>query len=113
MADTPIPHLSFQTPPAVLTAGCRSFLHLMAMQDVPVLHGHFCTPSRRSLRANAPAFTAKPLLRGGCVKMQILTHTRRCVRMVKMQGAEDEGAGSVLKYMTKPEDDSNAADWPL
>ena len=51
--------------------------------------------------------------RGGCVKMQILTHTRRCVRMVKMQGAEDEGAGSVLKYMTKPEDDSNAADWPL
>ena len=30
--------------------------------------------------------------------------------MVKMQGAEDEGAGSVLKYMTKPEDDSNAAD---
>ena len=46
-------------------------------------------------------------------KMQILTHTRRCVRMVKMQGAEDEGAGSVLKYMTKPEDDSNAADWPL
>ena len=52
-------------------------------------------------------------LGGGCVKMQILTHTRRCVRMVKMQGAEDEGAGSVLKYMTKPEDDSNAADWPL
>ena len=49
----------------------------------------------------------------GCVKMHILTHTRRCVRMVKMQGAEDEGAGSVLKYMTKPEDDSNAADWPL
>ena len=30
--------------------------------------------------------------------------------MVKMQGAEDEGTGSVLKYMTKPEDDSNAAD---
>ncbi|MCI6252782.1 MAG: DUF1016 N-terminal domain-containing protein, partial [Bacteroidales bacterium] len=45
----------------------------------------------------------------GCVKMQILTRTQRCVRMVKMQGAEDEGAGSVLKYMTKPEDDSNAA----
>ena len=45
--------------------------------------------------------------------MHIVTHTRRCVRMVKMQGAEDEGAGSVLKYMTKPEDDSNAADWPL
>ena len=34
----------------------------------------------------------------------------RCVRMVKMQGTEDEGAGSVLKYMTKPESDSNAAD---
>ena len=33
--------------------------------------------------------------------------------MVKMQGTEDEGAGSVLKYMTKPESDSNAADWPL
>ena len=30
--------------------------------------------------------------------------------MVKMQGAEDEGTGSVLKYMTKSEDDSNAAD---
>ena len=39
----------------------------------------------------------------GCVKMQILTRTRRCVRMDKMQGAEAEGAGSVLKYMTKPE----------
>ena len=39
----------------------------------------------------------------GCVKMQILTRTRRCVRMAKMQGAEAEGAGSVLKYMTKPE----------
>ena len=35
--------------------------------------------------------------------MQILTRTRRCVRMGKMQGAEAEGAGSVLKYMTKPE----------
>ena len=30
-----------------------------------------------------------------------------------MQGAEDEGAGSVLKYMTKPESDSNEADWLL
>ena len=30
--------------------------------------------------------------------------------MAKMQGAEDEGAGSVLKYMTKPESDSNEAD---
>ena len=29
--------------------------------------------------------------------------SQRCVRMVKMQGAEAEGAGSVLKYMTKPE----------
>ena len=33
--------------------------------------------------------------------------------MAKMQGAEDEGAGSVLKYMTKPESDSNEADWLL
>lgn len=31
--------------------------------------------------------------------------------MVKMQGTEAEGARSVLKYMTKPEDDINAADW--
>ena len=45
--------------------------------------------------------------------MQNLTCTQRYVRMVKMQGAEDEGAGGVLKYMTKPEDDRNAADWPL
>ena len=37
----------------------------------------------------------------------------RCVRLVQMPGTEDEGAGSVLKYMTKPESDSNAADWPL
>ena len=29
--------------------------------------------------------------------------SQRCVRMVKMQGAEAEGAGSVLKYMTKSE----------
>ena len=33
--------------------------------------------------------------------------------MTKMQGAEDEGAGSVLKNMTKPESDSNEADWTL
>ena len=33
--------------------------------------------------------------------------------MAKMQGAEDEGAGSVPKYMTKPESDSNEADWLL
>ena len=33
--------------------------------------------------------------------------------MAKMQGAEDEGAGSVLKYMTKPKTDSNEADWLL
>ena len=33
--------------------------------------------------------------------------------MVKMPGAEDEGAGSVLKYMTKPESDGNAAYWLL
>ena len=26
--------------------------------------------------------------------------------MAKMQGAEDEGAGSVLKYMTKPESEA-------
>ena len=45
--------------------------------------------------------------------MHILTRTQRCVRMVKMQGTEDEDAESVLKYMTKPDDDSNAADWPL
>ena len=38
---------------------------------------------------------------------------RTMLRMVKMPGAEDEGAGSVLKYMTKPESDSNAADWLL
>ena len=44
-----------------------------------------------------------PFEKGGCVKMQILTRTRRCDRMAKMQGAEAEGAGSVLKYMTKPE----------
>ena len=33
--------------------------------------------------------------------------------MSEMQDAKDEGAGSVLKYMTKPESDGNAADWPL
>ena len=33
--------------------------------------------------------------------------------MAKMQDAEDEGGESVLKYMTKPESDSNAADWLL
>ena len=33
--------------------------------------------------------------------------------MAKMQGAEDEGAGSVLKYMAKPETDNHAADWLL
>ncbi len=35
--------------------------------------------------------------------MPILTRTQRCVSMAKMQGAEAEGAESVLKYMTKPE----------
>ena len=33
--------------------------------------------------------------------------------MSEMQGAEEKGAGSVLKYMTKPESDGNAADWLL
>lgn len=33
--------------------------------------------------------------------------------MAKMQGAKDEGAGSVLKYLTKPEIDNHAADWLL
>ena len=33
--------------------------------------------------------------------------------MGEIQGAEDEGAGSVQKYMTKPEPDGNAADWLL
>ena len=46
--------------------------------------------------------------------MHILdTPPGRYVRIAKMQGAENEGAGSVLKYMTKPESDSNAADWLL
>ena len=30
--------------------------------------------------------------------------------MVEMQGAKGEGAGSVLKYMTKPEAEGNEAD---
>ena len=30
--------------------------------------------------------------------------------MVEMQDAEGEGEGSVLKYMTKPEAEGNAAD---
>ena len=30
--------------------------------------------------------------------------------MAKTQDTEDEGSGSVLKYMTKPETDSNEAD---
>ena len=30
-----------------------------------------------------------------------------------VNAAEDEGAGSVPKYITKPKSDSNAADWPL
>ena len=45
----------------------------------------------------------------GVSKCTFWLHPRRCVRMAKMQGAEDEGAGSVLKYMTKPESDSNEA----
>ena len=49
----------------------------------------------------------------GVSKCTFWLHPRRCVRMAKMQGAEDEGAGSVLKYMTKPESDSNEAGWLL
>ena len=33
--------------------------------------------------------------------------------MSEMQGAEEKGAGSVRKYMTKTESDGNEADWPL
>ena len=50
---------------------------------------------------------------GGSILAWSAVRPRRCVRMAKMQGAEDEGAGSVLKYMTKPESDSNEADWLL
>ena len=84
----------------------RFFLCFAGGAVVPFLQ------TRHARRIIGVAAVAATALRG-CVKMQILTRTQRCVRMVKMQGAEDEGAGSVLKYMTKPEDDSNAADWPL
>ena len=50
---------------------------------------------------------------GGRILAWSAVRPRRCVRLAKMQGAEDEGAGSVLKYMTKPESDSNEADWLL
>ena len=50
---------------------------------------------------------------GGSILAWRAVRPRRCVRMAKMQGAEDEGAGCVLKYMTKPESDSNEADWLL
>ena len=43
----------------------------------------------------------------------LISHEMGCVRMAKMQGVEDEDAGSVLKYMTKPKSDSKAADWLL
>ena len=68
--------------------------------------------TRHARRIIGVAAVAATALRG-CVKMQILTRTQRCVRMVKMQGDEDEGAGSVVKYMTKPESDSNEAVWLL
>ena len=55
----------------------------------------------------------KYALRHFCLQDEFWLPPRRCVRMAKMQGAEDEGAGSVLKYMTKPESDSNEADWLL
>ena len=50
---------------------------------------------------------------GGRILAWSAVRPRRCVRLAKMQGAEDEGAGSVLKYMIKPESDSNEADWLL
>ena len=50
---------------------------------------------------------------GGSILAWSAVRLQRCIRMAKMQGAEDEGAGSVLKYMTKPESDSNEADWLL
>ena len=39
---------------------------------------------------------------GGSILAWSAVRLRRCIRMAKMQGAEDEGAGIVLKYMTKP-----------
>ena len=47
----------------------------------------------------------------GVSKCTFWLRPQRCVRMAKMQGTEDESAGSVLKYMTKSESDSNEADW--
>ena len=102
-------------PVGLMWAICRC--HRTA--TLPVTGGS--TAARRMLSRPGEAvhfFWIRPcisafLMKLRCVKMQILTRTQRCVRMVKMQGAEDEGAGSVLKYMTKPEDDSNAADWLL
>ena len=49
----------------------------------------------------------------GVSKCTFWLHPRRCVRMAKMQGTENEGAESVLKYMTEPEYNSNEADWLL
>ena len=48
---------------------------------------------------------------GGVSKCTFWVQPERCARMAKMQGAEDESAGSVLKYMTKSDSDSNEADW--
>ena len=67
---------------------------------------------RRLLPLRHTSFDCLQIKRG-CIQMHIWIHPQRCVRIAKMQGAEDEGAGSVLKYMTKPESDSNAADWLL
>ena len=55
----------------------------------------------------------KYALRYFCLQDEFWLHPRRCVRMVKMQDAEDEDVGRVLKYMTKFESDSNEADWLL
>ena len=39
----------------------------------------------------------------GCVEMQISAHPLKLCKSNKMQGAEIEDDGSVLKYMTKSE----------
>ena len=70
---------------------------------------------RRHLRGHIAlqAILSLPPTMKVCRNVHLGFTPRRCVRMAKMQGAEDEGAGSVLKYMTKPESDSNEADWLL
>ena len=96
-----------------LSAKLFSGYTFLTFLEVPPFHNPPTVLCRRQSPETSLTGGLNGVTQEGVSKCTFWIHPRRRVRMAKMQGAENEDAGSVLKYMTKPESDSNEADWLL